>query len=363
MTSRNQALDVLRGIAVLMVIVSHYSEVMPYGISYHLLWIAGTGVDLFFVLSGFLISGLLFAEFKRTGSIHVSRFWIRRGFKIYPPFYVFFAATAIAALVRTERLPRELLGEAVFLQNYWTHFWPHTWSLAVEEHFYFALPLFLFLLIKLSRSQNPFRAIPIISVVICALCLWLRILAFRQYHDWAHMAFPSHLRIDALFVGVTLGYFAHFDQDSFREGRRHWVLVVGLLFASSLLVIPDLPRLTFSYVAFCFIVAWAVNQPAPRSPIWRPLSLIGYYSYSIYLWHVGAMLLLKVLPTRWYRFPVYFSIAVGFGILMSRLIEVPTLRARDKLFPSLQTGSLVTAQGAATGEPVLPASARLEPIS
>src|ERR1043165_9002825 len=83
MGSRNQSLDVLRGVAVLLVIGCH--------LHYYRLWAKGgwCGVDLFFVLSGFLVSGLLFQEYKNTGTIQFRRFILRRGMKIWPAFYVF----------------------------------------------------------------------------------------------------------------------------------------------------------------------------------------------------------------------------------------------------------------------------------
>src|SRR5438067_1397098 len=97
MTSRSQSLDVLRGAAVLMVALSHYCIVLKS--ESHLLRAAASGVDLFFVLSGFLISGLLFSEFKNTTSINLKQFLIRRGLKIYPPFYALIAATTVVIVI------------------------------------------------------------------------------------------------------------------------------------------------------------------------------------------------------------------------------------------------------------------------
>src|ERR1041385_5057357 len=107
---RNPQLDLLRGIAVLMVIACHY----PY--SHFLEKIGWAGVDLFFVLSGFLISGLLFTDWKSTGTISLSRFFIRRGFKIYPAFYVFLFVTAPIGLVGHYGW-RNFAGECLFIQN------------------------------------------------------------------------------------------------------------------------------------------------------------------------------------------------------------------------------------------------------
>jgi len=101
---------------------------------------------------------------------------------------------------------------------------------------------------------------------------------------------------------------------------------------------PDVPRLTFAYVAFSFIVAWAVNRPSSKNPLAKGLSWIGYYSYSIYLWHVIPMMLLTQFPARWYRFPCYALAAILLGVGMGKLIEFPSLFVRDRFFPSAVQG-------------------------
>lgn len=80
--NRNQAIDFLRGVAVALTIFRHF------GVNLFLYKIGWVGVDLFFVLSGFLVSGLLFGEYKKTGGIDFPRFFVRRGLKIYPLFYL-----------------------------------------------------------------------------------------------------------------------------------------------------------------------------------------------------------------------------------------------------------------------------------
>src|ERR1035437_9769085 len=131
---RNKRLDVLRCIAVLLVILRH-------GYIPTRLGNAGwAGVDLCFVLSGFLISGLLFIEYKKRNSISFKRFFIRRGLKLYPAFYVFLFVTFLDRLIlhRVGSL-RPFLSEMLYVQNYGPSIWVHTWSLAVEEHFYILL--------------------------------------------------------------------------------------------------------------------------------------------------------------------------------------------------------------------------------
>ncbi|MBK9638567.1 MAG: acyltransferase [Bacteroidetes bacterium] len=137
--SRRSELDFLRGVAILLVLFRHY---LYNDYLYDIGWI---GVDLFFVLSGFLVSGLLFKEFKITNSVNYLNFLIRRGFKIYPVFYLFITFTILWKIkIHSPLELRCLVGEIFFLQNYVGNMWSHTWSLAVEEHFYLLLTLLIF---------------------------------------------------------------------------------------------------------------------------------------------------------------------------------------------------------------------------
>src|SRR5882762_10148526 len=134
---RLKRLDVLRAFAILLVLGSHKETAS--------IWMktGWVGVDLFFVLSGFLVSGLLFSEYQKVGKLRIKRFLIRRGLKIYPPFYTLLLATVcLVAVLGNNSIPgKVLLSEGLFVQNYGPAFWGHTWSLAVEEHFYLLLAL------------------------------------------------------------------------------------------------------------------------------------------------------------------------------------------------------------------------------
>jgi peptidoglycan/LPS O-acetylase OafA/YrhL len=119
---RNEKLDILRCVAVLLVMLCH-SGPRSDGLFPIFGKIGWTGVDLFFVLSGFLISGLLFVEWRRDGRIQVGRFLIRRGFKIYPSFYVFLVVAGLAAHFFARNMTStvvEYLHEIFFVQNYFS---------------------------------------------------------------------------------------------------------------------------------------------------------------------------------------------------------------------------------------------------
>jgi len=335
-SSRNQALDVLRGIAVLLVLSSHYGEPARYPFFVRIGW---SGIDLFFVLSGFLISGLLFSDYKRTGTINVKRFWIRRGFKIYPSFYVLVAITTLVSLLVHGRFPPRILSDVFFLQNYLPSFWTHGWSLAVEEHFYFVLPLLLLALTRLDSAQ-PFRFLPAFSIALTLFCLYLRIETCSHTLEWSKTIIPTHLRIDALFAGVALGYFNHFDNASFRACAK----IPLLCFAGVLLLVPSFlfagtmlmgtVGLTLTFVGYGVILVWAVNRPPSNARCMRYISAIGYYSYSIYLWHRPISLFFDRLPQNAAMFAAYFAASIGIGVVMSRLLEIPSLTVRDLWFPA-----------------------------
>lgn len=336
LNSRNQWLDVLRGVAILLVLVRHFNyPLMP---MQHIGW---AGVDLFFVLSGFLISGLLFSEYQRHGGIRLKEFWIRRGFKIYPPFYALLGFTALMILLRTRSLPKALLGDAFFLQNYAPHMLFHGWSLAVEEHFYFVLPVVLILLIRF-RGVAPFRYLPYISIGLTLVCLYLRSLSQPEW-------FATHLRIDALFCGVTLGYYKYFQPESFPQTSQRWMLMLGLcLFAPVYFLDKSSIALTLAFLSSACILLWAVPRKPSRFPATRLLAWIGKYSYSIYLWHIWTSLLFCGILAHKFSmlqpdstghpsalvFGLYLIASIVWGMAMSKLIEVPALRLRDRLFPS-----------------------------
>src|SRR5215472_2350919 len=126
---RIRQLDVLRGVAVVLVLGRHMGSVpldVPFVTQSALhLWLhtGWIGVDLFFVLSGFLVSGLLFREYGRLGEVHAGRFLVRRGLRIYPAFYAFLLSTSIAIGTLGNR---QFFAEATFVQNYVPGLWDHT---------------------------------------------------------------------------------------------------------------------------------------------------------------------------------------------------------------------------------------------
>jgi peptidoglycan/LPS O-acetylase OafA/YrhL len=356
--NRFKQIDVLRALAVFLVLGRHMPR-CPVETSAFLhqvtdVWARGgwIGVDIFFVLSGFLVSGLLFREHEKYRELHIGHFLIRRGFKIYPPFWLLIGVTFVGGYIRHHKLPlREVASELLFIQNYGPSLWNHTWSLAVEEHFYLLLAFGLFLLAR-RRSPRPFKPLPAAFVAVAVLCLGLRILGARApFVNETHL-FPTHLRIDGLLFGVLLSYLFH----------RHpiWILSIASRFRYVLLgagVILLLPAFCFQletnrfmytygfslfYVGGGFLLLCALGFRGPVTPLVNLLAYIGSQSYSVYLWHMpvamwGALVIANRFPPyySWFIYAASYLLgAVGCGIAMSLLTEFPVLRIRDRLFPS-----------------------------
>ena len=363
---RNKRLDILRCIAVFLVMFNHG------GIWRNFARFGWVGVDLFFVLSGFLISGLLFSEYKTQSSISLKRFFIRRGLKIYPAFYLFLFLTGMLSFIvfHTIAPAAHYLHEVFFVQNYWHGVWDHTWSLGVEEHFYIFLPAVLLLLLRRFPGQrDPFRALPWIFVVIAIMCIAFRAASVCFGTPNYHTAYAaSHDRIDALFFGALLGYFYHFHRqmlDHLLYPTRNRVVLAACSASllSTVFLFPRDSRLfstfgfTCLYLGFGGVLLLSISlQGILRGSIARFVgamgtgaAYVGMYSYSIYLWHSPTDALFPGFVRRllhissfneYERFAVYSVGSLVIGITMSKIVEYPVLRLRDRIFPGLQ-GALV----------------------
>jgi peptidoglycan/LPS O-acetylase OafA/YrhL len=354
---RNQALDILRAFAVLLVLGRH--------VPYYQIWtrVGWIGVDLFFVLSGFLISSLLFREFQQTGSIAYSRFIIRRGLKIWPSFYVLLLVALVIVTIGNswfhtwpDGFPYlRFVAHTFFLQSYGYHtvFYlrplEHTWSLAVEEHFYLLFPL---LLIALSRFMPKKREvlwpIPYIFLALFFACLVLRM--FSPVPGSQVIVAATHLRLDSLFSGVAIGYLAHFRKTWFARIANLPMLIVAAVLCAPSFFFESKSRWMQVYgvsgllLAFAIVVACSADKDFSKilgTKVSAGLSRIGRDSYAIYLWHYPLALFFSFIQKSAAVFWLYMMCSIALGVLMAKAVEQPFLRLRDKLFPSASSASLV----------------------
>lgn len=295
------ALDGLRGVAILAVMVFHTdSPYFPGGF---------VGVDIFFVLSGFLITSLLIHEYDTTGGIHLGHFYLRRLLRLGPAMVAMLLVFCLVslALLGHAAAQRNLIDAmiAFFYLGNWARallihpadVLAHTWSLGIEEQFYLAWPVLLFLLL---RTGLPRRRVAAVAFAIAVLCWVTRVCYTQTSTPFERIYNGLDTHADGLMVGCTLG--TVLASGMLDERARQWARR-GLRFGA--------PLMLGGLLAFAFIATWqsrwiyywgmfAVALAAgllildilvdPRGRLAKQLtrrSLVwtGSISYGLYLWH------------------------------------------------------------------------------
>jgi peptidoglycan/LPS O-acetylase OafA/YrhL len=316
-------LDGLRGLAILAVIVFH-----TMGASSQIASVGWMGVDLFFVLSGFLITGILIDA--RTEDAYFRTFYARRVLRIVPVYVAF-----LAVCLWTRQLAPSVQGWYwSYLVNVWlaVRGWAsgptHLWSLAVEEQFYLVWPLVVWLL--------PPRALPRVAigcVVVAELCRIALALAGADPRV-SYLLLPT--RMDALAVGAFLACAVR-DKAILESVLRcrWWGAGVALCTLATARVLAhsfDFQRVEIQLLGYLAIAALsgslvlAVSQQPMlfANPVLR---FFGRYSYGIYVWHWLVMAILPPLHGRW-AFVVVLGVTSAVALASWYLIEQPFLRLK-----------------------------------
>lgn len=347
---RNVGLDVIRFVAVLLVLGRH-AAITSQSPTWMQAWACGgwVGVDLFFVMSGFLVSGLLFAEYDRIKRIRPVRFLIRRGFKIYPPFWIFMLVTyCYQAWFGAAMAWQSVLVELAFVQNYFAGIWIHTWSLAVEEHFYFFLAALLASLGFAGRVDSRW-GVPVTFAMLAIGCLLLRLhqANLRPTFEAGPDLFRTHVRMDSLFFGVFISYLSRYTSFPAMIDRiPAWILIAaGCVMMSPAFFWPvhlhvwiRTYGLTMFYLGGGLMVMAVIR---PRSVVRTPsaaalaLARLGAASYSVYLWHLPVHFLTRDLFVDKASLPIAYwtSYVIGsfvVGMLMHWMVERPAMAVRNR---------------------------------
>jgi len=289
-------LDGLRALAVLGVMAYHEPNVkLPGGF---------LGVDLFFVLSGFLITGLLLEERHHSGTISLQSFWNRRARRLLPALAAFLLAVVIATTIlgdvsQRHDLPGGVLSAVLYVSNWnliaqhqsyfdqFTSLSPlqHLWSLAIEEQFYLVWPLVV--IACLSRSR---RLLIVITAVATVISIGL-MMFFLGSGDPSRSYYGTDTRAFALLIGALGALFAWHLRPSGRKAHLAGLLGLGAL-AASLLFIHDDDRwmyrggfVFFAVLALGLIILSSGSNLVSKVMSHPILRKIGFLSYALYLWH------------------------------------------------------------------------------
>ena len=317
---RVPALDGLRGVAVLAVMLHHLSFYIP---AHHwpgmltrtLLYAGWSGVDLFFVLSGFLITGILLDE--KGAPNYFKAFYARRMLRIFPLYYAVLTAIFLFAALRPGQWPNgelPIAHDRVFYFFYLNNWWPllkdtwhanivgHFWSLAVEEQFYLLWPACVWLL--------PVKRVLPVAIMCIAAALFLRCFLYLHFGPIRDIVENLFTRMDSLFVGVCMATLLRLPDMLRRTKAYIWGMALACAVAIAFINLAahgftysqwyPIVALTLFAGAFGGLVLHAflstddasIFQIIFRS---KPLTTVGRYSYGMYVYHVPLMALAYLL--------------------------------------------------------------------
>ncbi|HEX8348421.1 MAG TPA: acyltransferase [Hymenobacter sp.] len=338
---RNYGLDLFRTTAIVRVIVSHFARQLQ---------ILGVlGVELFFVLSGYLIGGIFLRQVLATPEFkwaHLYDFLRRRWIRTLPNYFLFFLVhLALSSIVGTTTSSGMVLY-AVFLQNLaWpiSSFYSVSWSLAIEEWFYLLFPASVFALLRVMSKKAAF-----VTVILLLTIIPLGIRLSLPTAAWEYgIRMVVACRIDALMFGVALVVLKEYFPIAWPR-FRYLVVPGALLAVGSLVVLHRVPEgepapgaaLIFSLLplACAFMLPWVENLTRPAKIVATGVEAISKWSYSIYLSHIPILFLCYHLTD-----PLHLGFAgkmvvklvalaciVGVSKVVYEQFEVPIMNLRDR---------------------------------
>ena len=360
------ALDGLRGVAILLVMVYHFTDGYirtSSGVLHEVCSVGWCGVDLFFVLSGFLITGILCDA--KDGVLYFQNFYMRRVLRIFPLYYGFLFALFVLVPVVHQFSPliRRHVGEQIWLWFYLTNFdyalsshslisechLAHFWSLAVEEQFYLVWPAVIFL----CQPKTAIR----ISAICIGTALLLRVFLMEDHVSPVTIFNLSPCRMDSLAVGALCALLVRTDLNTnklLKAARLATLLAgAGLIFilahrGGADAYYPPMESIGYTFLAFFFggIILLSLDAAENNALSWLlscPILLVfGLYSYAIYVFHSPLIHFFN----RWFPVqrlslalhsrPLGLGVHVLVSMLVSLLIGVLSWNLYEKHFLNLK---------------------------
>jgi len=334
---RITSVDIFRSIAILTVVLFHFNHTLPYGY---------LGVDLFFVISGLLVGGILTREFIKNKKIQYLKFFLQRAGKIWPSYFFFmFFGSVLAWLFYENTIHQDQIIASddyyrylFFYQNYtgvpfhWS--FDHVWSICVEEHFYLILPLMFILVASIFRAKAKWLFLLTIATIIAGVVFKYASLYLTTGQDTYS---GTHNRIDALAWGVLLNLLIHFKwKEQFIDSIKLVLIILGIIILGIAIYLHTLEfsaiynKIWFQAIvpfSFFLMILGAYKLDFSR---FVPFRFIAYYSYNWYLWHpIFVMFIGMHLGYHWWSLLVYLIISFAMAMLVTILIEEPILTKRD----------------------------------
>jgi peptidoglycan/LPS O-acetylase OafA/YrhL len=313
-----------------------------------------TGVFIFFVISGYLITSLLLREHEKRGSISLRGFYFRRAMRILPPLYVYVGVLLLLGLAgRLAIYKLDIISALFFFHDYAPSFmWSleHFWSLSIEEQFYLLWPFILLYCLRRPGPEGRWKAAKI-AIAIILLAPIIRVFSFTiARHTFLQNGYAFHVHADSLMFGCLLALVQGtpvFERIYGSVTKIWWIPPAVILLSSCLSArfqnYWDFPLgMTLCGAAISFFLLWCVRNPA--SVVGRilnsgPIAHIGVLSYSIYIWQTlflnrSNLSLFSPSLKLLYTFPFSWLVILLVAELSYALVERPSLRLRNYLIRS-----------------------------
>ena len=361
-------LDIMRAVAILFVVFSHALWIVPEakGLVPDILSLAGViGVEIFFVLSGFLIGRIVYKIFVSDDFSFkkVKYFWIRRWFRTLPNYYLILLVNIILALYLGVELSSNLWQYFFFMQNFaWEMplFFPESWSLPIEEFAYILGPLLLYALLFLKLKLSKSNLFGLVTILIILFFIITKII-YNFNTSESDMTFwnvnlkaVTLYRIDAIYFGVLAAYFSIIKPKSWNKVSLLSFIIGAIIFLGLNFIIStkqvfiethpffwNVLYLPINSIAIAFCLPLLSNIKSAPKFILIPITTISIISYSMYLLHYSIVLqLLKYfIPSEGlssFDVSIYISVYVLITMLLSYILyytfEKPMMDIRDKPF-------------------------------
>lgn len=334
-------LDVVRGIAILLVLLFHFQPAAASPVldmlTFPFARAGWVGVDLFFVLSGFLVGRMILTEAAMPGGFNYARFLYRRAWRLWPALFLYLALLWIAGGAESWTTLWPVL---LHIQNYHDTTPSHLWSLAVEEHFYLGAALLLPLLLRRGH-RHVLAGLAFAGL----LSLALRLTALAAGKPLLSIQWQTQFRLEGLAIGVAIACCAIHRPDWIAAAGRHRAALIVLAMAGfAALAMGDAAEfrhgIGFTVAAIAAAALLLAMLDARVPPLLdvpaRALAGLGTIAYSLYIWHASLGRVAEALahglsldhPAAVLALQLAVAITVSAGLYL--LVERPALRLRDR---------------------------------
>jgi peptidoglycan/LPS O-acetylase OafA/YrhL len=361
--NRVYGLDILRAMAILFVVIVHSKYILPKNLRPIINFLVFDGVSIFFVLSGFLIGGILIKLIEKEGlkPSTLRTFWIRRWFRTLPNYFLILVALSIIHFLFDDqfsfsRVYRYFFFSQNIFTNHPTWFFPEAWSLSVEEWFYLIFPLLLYVSFSFKKAYK--SSILYVAVSLILFITFIRVYKFSYFpitgkSEW-DLVYRKQVitRLDSLMFGVLGAYICFYYKDLWIKFKNKLLVTGILLFILSKYLLPYFTSddgfyncvvsFTLTSIATLFLIPYLSEIKSGNGIVYKSITYISLISYSMYLVNLSIVQKWIIQKIPWHNitdngyllvtinYAAYWVLVIGLSILIYKYFEVPMTSLRDR---------------------------------